>query len=84
MPLDDITTKAGPLIDTQNPIYPSNNAANDTSDDGADRTGCSLAFARTAFDSSGHALSRRRNGYNHGSGDDSRSESMTDHILHPV
>src|SRR5665647_1501765 len=47
--LDHITAKAGPLVDAENPGHATDHAANHTADDGADRTGGSLAIPRASL-----------------------------------
>ena len=43
--LDNITAKAGTLIDAEDSSYATDHAANDTADDGTDGTGCSFAIS---------------------------------------
>ena len=43
--LDNITAKAGTLIDAEHSSYATDHAANDTADDGTDGTGCSFAIS---------------------------------------
>jgi hypothetical protein len=79
--LDNIIAKAGTLIDAENPGDATDHAANDTADDGADRTGCSFAIPRASLNSTGNPLGLRHNGERHGGGEDSYSDTTADHDI---
>jgi hypothetical protein len=52
MLFNDVAAKAGPLIGAQN----SGDAADNSSDDRAHWSGCTITFAGAAFNASWHAL----------------------------
>jgi hypothetical protein len=79
--LDNIIAKAGTLVDAEYASDATDHAANDTADDGADRTGCSFAIPRASLNSTGNPLGLRHNRQRHGGGKDSYSDKATDHDI---
>jgi hypothetical protein len=79
--LDNIIAKAGTLIDAEHASDAADHAANDTADDGADRTGCSFAIPRASLNSTGNPLGLGHDGERHGGGKDSYSDKTADHDI---
>jgi hypothetical protein len=78
--LGHIAVKTGTLFDAENARYATHHAANDTADDGADRTGGSFAFPRASLNPAGDPfLGLRRNGKRHGGGKGSNSDKTSNH-----
>jgi hypothetical protein len=82
--LDNIIAKARTLIDAENPGDATDDAAKDTADDGADRTGCSFAIPRASLNSTWNPLGLRHGGERHGGGKDSYSDKTADHDISMV
>jgi hypothetical protein len=47
--LNDVVSEARTLVDSEDTVYAADNTTNNAPDDGANRSGGALAFARTAF-----------------------------------
>jgi hypothetical protein len=54
--LNDVVSEARALVDSEDTVYAADNTTNNTPDDGTNRPGGALAFARTVFYSSRDAL----------------------------
>jgi hypothetical protein len=79
--LDNITVKAGTLVDAENPGDSTDHAANDAANDGADRTGCSFAISRASLNPPGDPLGLCRNRERHCGNKGSNSEKTADHDI---
>jgi hypothetical protein len=77
--LDDITAKAGTLIDAEHAGDATDHAANDPANDGADRTGSPLAVPRASLNPTGDPLGLRHDRERHGGDKGGNSDKAADH-----
>jgi hypothetical protein len=73
--------KAGPIVHAQHPVDAADHAANDTADNGADRTGGSFALPRSPVNSTGDPLGLGHNRQRHGGGKGGNSNKTADHDI---
>jgi hypothetical protein len=80
-PLDDVTVKAGTLIDAENPGDSTDHTSNDTADDGTDGPGGSFAISCAALNSTRDPLSVRRDRERYCRDKGSNSDKAADHDI---
>jgi hypothetical protein len=81
---DDVMTEARTLIDAQNAVYTTNDAADRAANNRAHRPGSPLALSCTTFGTSGYALSGCRKRNYDGSRQKCRCNYLTKHQKPPV
>jgi hypothetical protein len=79
--LDDVTVKAGTLVDAQDAGDATDHAADDTADHGADRTGSPFAISRAPLNPTGNPLGLGHHGQRHGGDKGSYSDKTADHDI---